>query len=173
MSDGKVVYITGGAQGIGRGMALWLLSRGYRVVIADLDREAGEACLAELGECVKGQAAPGDPEALSFQQVDVTDEDQVKTSLAETLTRHGRIDGVINNAALADPFLGPIESLTLESWHKVLDTSLTSTFLTTKHAAQTLRKSQGALSSTSPRPGPCNPNPTPRLMPLARAASWR
>lgn len=145
MNSAKVVYITGGAQGIGRGMALGLLSRGYRVVIADLDREAGEACLAELGECVKGQAVPGDPEALSFQQVDVTDEDQVKASLAETLARYGRLDGVINNAALADPFQGPVESLTLETWHKVLDTSLTGAFLTAKHAAQALRASQGVI----------------------------
>ena len=145
MSNAKVVYITGGAQGIGRGLALGLLSRGYRVVIADLDREAGEACLVELGECIESQAVPGGPEALSFQQVDVTDEDKVKASLAETLTRHGRLDGVINNAALSDPFKGSIESLTLETWHKVLDTSLTSAFLTTKHAAQALRASRGAI----------------------------
>lgn len=145
MNNDKVVYITGGAQGIGRGMALGLLSRGYRVVIADLDREAGEACLAELGDCVEGASAPGDPKALSFQQVDVTDEDQVQASLEETLTRHGRLDGVINNAALADPFLGPIESLTLATWRKVIDTNLTGAFLTAKHAAQALRESRGAI----------------------------
>ncbi|WP_458524723.1 SDR family oxidoreductase [Onishia taeanensis] len=145
MNNARVIYITGGAQGVGRGMALGLMSRGYRVVIADHDREAGEACLEELCKEVPRQAVPGASEALSFQQVDVTDEDQVKASLEATLAQYGRLDGVINNAALADPFLGPIESLTLETWHKVLDTNLTGAFLTTKHAARALRERRGSI----------------------------
>ncbi|WP_240665474.1 SDR family oxidoreductase [Cobetia sp. ICG0124] len=72
-------------------------------------------------------------------------EDAVAASIAATCQAFGGLDAVINNAAIADPFQGKLEELSLERWHQVLDTSLTSSFLTAKHAARHLRETGGSI----------------------------
>ncbi|MFI9652528.1 SDR family oxidoreductase [Guyparkeria halopsychrophila] len=131
----QVVYITGGAQGIGKGIARYLLERGRSVVIVDIDEEAGAECIEELG----------DIGPLRFLTVDVRDERAVEHSIAQTVDLFGRLDGVINNAALADPFMGEIESVDLAEWQRVIDTNLTGAFLVSKHAVPYLRESRGAI----------------------------
>ena len=135
MSERRAVYVTGGAQGIGKGTAAGLLRHGYAVAIIDLDREAGEECLAELAEMGR----------LLFIGADVSDEDEVADSIEETVGRFGRLDGLVNNAGLADPFQGPVEELPLDRWLEVIDTNLTGAFLTTKHAAPHLRRAGGSI----------------------------
>ncbi len=135
MSSRRVVYVTGGAQGIGKGIAAHLLGEGYAVVISDIDAEAGQECLEELGA--------GD--ALRFLHSDVRDESAVAGSIAATVEAFGRLDGVVNNAGIADPFLGPVESLSLADWQRVITTNLTGAFLTVKHAAPHLRRTRGAI----------------------------
>lgn len=135
MGTQKVVYITGGAQGIGKGIATGLLGRGYAVTIIDIDAEAGQECLAELG--------PAD--ALRFFPVDVRQEQAVAESIAATVAAFGRLDGLVNNAGIADPFLGPMESLDLAAWQRVLDTNLTGAFLSARHAAPHLRQTRGGI----------------------------
>ena len=76
---------------------------------------------------------------------DVRDERQVAESIATAVTRFGRLDGVIHNAGLADPFQGPVEALDLATWQAYLDTNLTGAMLCAKHAAPHLRESRGAL----------------------------
>ncbi|HHA2554478.1 TPA: SDR family NAD(P)-dependent oxidoreductase, partial [Stenotrophomonas maltophilia] len=83
---GKVVLVTGGANGIGRGIAQAVLGAGGRVLIGDLDAEAGAACLAEWQR--------GDDAA--FQRLDIIDEASVRAFIAEALQRFGRIDGLVN-----------------------------------------------------------------------------
>jgi NAD(P)-dependent dehydrogenase (short-subunit alcohol dehydrogenase family) len=100
-----------------------------------VDAEAGEECVDELGEI-----GP-----LLFVPADVSDEDEVSDSLAETVGRLGRLDGLINNAALADPFQAPVEELPLDSWLEVIDINLTGAFLTAKHAVPHLRRTAGAI----------------------------
>ncbi|MFP4252829.1 MAG: SDR family oxidoreductase [Guyparkeria sp.] len=131
----QVVYVTGGAQGIGKGIAHYLLERGCSVVIVDIDEEAGAECIEEMG----------DIGPLRFLPVDVRDEQAVEHSIGQTVDWFGRLDGVINNAALADPFMGDVESVEQAEWQRVIDTNLTGPFLVSKHAVRHLRESRGGI----------------------------
>jgi len=135
MSTQRVVYITGGAQGIGKGIALHLLRQDYAVTITDIDTEAGGECLEEL--------SPIGP--IHYFAADVREERDAADSLRETVERFGRLDGVINNAALANPYHDSITELSLESWRRVLDTNLTGAFLTAKYAVPHLRLTGGSI----------------------------
>jgi len=135
VSESRVVYITGGAQGIGKGIAHYLLRRGDAVAIADVDAEAGRECIEELGEL-----GP-----LLFLPVDVRREDDTRAAIAETAERFGRLDALINNAGLAGAHRGPVEELALEEWQRVIDTNLTGAFLAAKHAVAHLRQRRGSI----------------------------
>lgn len=135
MSAPRVVYLTGGAQGIGLGIAEHLLARGDCVALTDIDDAALVECRERLGHA----------ERLLAMVSDVRDEARVAESLEATVARFGRLDGVIHNAGLADPFQGPVESLPLATWQAYLDTNLTGAMLCAKHAAPHLRASRGAM----------------------------
>ena len=130
------VLITGGAQGIGKGITEHLLSRRHNVVIADIDDEAGEACLAEY------QAFAAQ---LSFIHCDTGSEAAVRACVKDTLRRHSKLHAVVNNAAIADPHTGPIENLTLKEWDRRLRINLTGYFLMTKYAVPALREVKGSI----------------------------
>lgn len=132
---GKVAIVTGAGQGIGKGIAKYLLEAGMTVVIADIDTEAGTEAAEEL-------AAFGE---LLFQPTDVADEASVQRLVQTTVDRYGGIDALINNAGLADPDNGPIEQLSLADWNRRLGTNLTGAFLCCKHAVPHLRRSRGAI----------------------------
>ncbi len=100
---GRVVLVTGGAQGIGRGIAQAVLGAGGKVVIGDLDAAAGDACLAEWNV--------GD--AARCARLDVSREASVRRFAAGALRAFGRIDGLVNNAGIAEPHVGPLASLEL------------------------------------------------------------
>ena len=131
--EGKVVLVTGGGRGIGRAIVRRLAEDGARVCIVDTDRAAGLDAVREYGERVM------------FVRADVASERDVRRAVA-TCARWGkRLDGVVNDAAIADPVSGPIESLSLVRWRKVLDVNVTGTFLVVKHAAAHLRRARGAI----------------------------
>lgn len=132
---GKVAIVTGAGQGIGKGIAKYLLEAGMTVVIADIDTEAGTEAAEEL--TVFGE--------LLFQPTDVADEASVQRLVQTTVDRYGGIDALINNAGLADPDNGPIEQLSLADWNRRLGTNLTGAFLCCKHAVPHLRRSRGAI----------------------------
>jgi NAD(P)-dependent dehydrogenase (short-subunit alcohol dehydrogenase family) len=129
----KVVIVTGGAQGIGKGVAARLLADGYGVVVADNDAEAGREALGELGG------------AAWFVETDVADEASVAACVAAALANGGRLDAMVNNAGIARAPRVPVEQLTLESWNRQLGVNLTGAFLTAKHAAPHLRATRGAI----------------------------
>ncbi|GIV69828.1 SDR family oxidoreductase [Caldilinea sp.] len=132
---GKTIIVTGGAQGIGKGIALHLLRLGAAVLIADLDEEAG---METASEC----AAWGE---VRFVQTDVADEASVARMAAEAAAWRGAIDGLVNNAGIADPGATPVEQLSLDAWNRVLAVNLTGAFLCVKHAAPHLRRARGAV----------------------------
>jgi NAD(P)-dependent dehydrogenase (short-subunit alcohol dehydrogenase family) len=132
---GKTIIVTGGAQGIGKGIALQLLRLGAAVLIADLDEEAG---METSSEC----AGWGE---VRFVQTDVADEASVARMAAEAAAWRGAIDGLVNNAGIADPGATPVEQLSLDAWNRVLAVNLTGAFLCVKHAAPHLRRARGAV----------------------------
>ena len=134
-SGESVVLVTGGAQGIGKGIVRHLLMSGRRVAMADIDAEAG----AETATLFRGLGE------LHFHEADVSDETRVRGWIEDAVGRFGRIDGLVNNAGISDPDGGPIEKLALKEWNRVLATNLTGYFLTVKHAAPHLRASRGAV----------------------------
>lgn len=130
-----VALITGGAQGIGRVLVGHLLQKGWKVMIADLDGEAGT-------ETIHLFDALG---PVSFLATDISNEAAVANLFEHTLSTFGRLDLVVNNAALSNPFNGPIEDLDLDRWQRVLNVNLTGTFLCCKHAVPYLRDSGGCI----------------------------
>lgn len=124
--DGRVVVVTGGAGLLGAEYTAALSAAGAHVVVADVDGEAAERVAA---------AAPG-ARAVPVR-VDVADADSVSRLLRETLARFGRVDGLVNNAALDPKFdavrageheLG-FEAFPLDEWNGALAVNLTGSFL--------------------------------------------
>lgn len=132
---GRVVLVTGGAQGVGRGIAQAVLGAGGAVVIGDTDVEAGSACISDWDV---GAAA-------MFLRLDVTKEASVRRFVETAQGAYARIDGLVNNAGIADPHTGPVERLSLAEWNRYLATNLGSAFLCTREAAGALRESKGAI----------------------------
>ncbi len=137
MSDleDKVAVVTGGGQGIGRGIARHLLREGMKVAVLEVDREAGEE--AARGESLHGQAR--------FFETDVADESSVRRAMSGVIACFGRIDALINNAGIAHPYSGSLEDLDLEVWKRVIGVNLTGVLLCAKHAARPLRECGGAI----------------------------
>lgn len=131
----QAAIVTGGAQGIGKGIALRLLEQGLAVVIADSDREAGEECRAELSE--QGSAV--------FIATDVGDEESAAACVERTARDFGRLDVLINNAAIADPMNGPVAQLPLAEWERIIRVNLTGAFLMTRQAVPHLKRRGGRI----------------------------
>ena len=118
--DGRVVIVTGAWRGLGRAAAERFHERGASVAVNVRDRERAEALAAELGE--RALAVPGDVAAPGMAEAIV----------ARTLERFGRVDVVVNNAALARSTRFP--DLTAEEWRAALEVNMTAPFLLTKAA---------------------------------------
>ncbi len=128
----RVAIVTGGAQGIGAGICARLVAGGYAVAIADDDAEAGREAEAALA-------------GAWFVGCDVADEAQVAACVASAVARGGRLDALVNNAALTRPARVPVGELALEVWNRTLAVNLTGAFLMAKHAAPHLRRARGAI----------------------------
>lgn len=146
-SNGKVALVTGAARGIGLGIAAWLISEHWQVVLTDLDRERGVKVAGVLGA-----------NAL-FIAMDVSSEDQVKAGVAQVLGQFGRLDALVCNAAVADPHNTILETLTLSYWNRVLAVNLSGPMLLAKHCAPYLRAHGGAIVNlTSTRAAQSEPD---------------
>ena len=132
-SPGAVALITGGASGIGRTVAEVFGEAGYRLVLADIDREAVERTAADLA------AAGREVEPVVC---DVADERQVASSVQTALSRWGRLDFLLNNAGIVGLGAG-IEDLDLEDLDRVLSVDLKAVFYTCKHAVSAMRARGG------------------------------
>ena len=129
----RVAMVTGGGQGIGRGIAHRLVSEGWFVAVVDVDAEAAEEVAAELGGAVLAVVA------------DVADEFAVEAAVRMIAARFGRIDALVNNAAVSRAYSGPLENLDLADWNRVVAVNLTGPLVCTKHAAPYLRRVGGAV----------------------------
>jgi NAD(P)-dependent dehydrogenase (short-subunit alcohol dehydrogenase family) len=109
--DGKTVVITGGSGGIGQAVARRAIASGAKV------------CLWDNG------APPATTATDTLQlQVDVTDEAAVARAYADTITRFGRVDVLVNSAGITGPTM-TVQDYPLDAWLKVMAINLTGTFL--------------------------------------------
>ena len=155
----RTILITGGAQGIGRGIAQAVLGAGGRVAIGDIDRDAGRACLAEWQVGDRAWFAP----------LDVTREASVRTFMRKAAIRFGAFHGLVNNAGPAAPHVGDLCALALADWRRFLDGHLTGAFLCCKYALPQLRAHRGAIVNiTSSRALQSEPHTEP----YAAAKGW-
>lgn len=110
---GKVVVITGGARGLGRGLAEALARNGARLVVGDVDVAAANALCSDISS--RGGIA-------SAIEVDVTDAASVERLVARAVSLHGRIDYMINNAGIAAG--GEFEAVSAATLQRVVDVDL-------------------------------------------------
>ena len=125
--DGRVAIVTGGARGIGRHYSEALAAEGAGVMIADI--ADGRDLAAEL-------AAEHGANSVASAQVDVSDEESVKALVAATIERFGKIDVLVNNAALFTPLREqPFAEIETELWDRVMAVNVRGLFLMAKHVA--------------------------------------
>ncbi len=139
--DGKVVIVTGGARGIGRGIALASAKEGADIVIADITVEAAE----KTADKIRGV----DRKALVIK-TDVTKSNEVEEMVKKTLEKFGKIDVLVNNAGTCVP--GRLEALTQiqspleieeDDWNITFDTNLKGVFLCCKYVIPHMRNQRG------------------------------
>lgn len=119
----RVATVTGGAQGIGKAIALALANAGANVVIADLNEPAGLGTIHEL------RAAGG---TAVFENLDISTQEGAKRLIEATVERFGRIDILVNNAGLQH--VAPLQDFPEKQWDRLIAVMLTGPFLLTKHA---------------------------------------
>ncbi|MBF8437120.1 3-oxoacyl-ACP reductase FabG [Halanaerobiaceae bacterium Z-7014] len=129
----KVAIVTGGASGIGKGVAELFIEEGAKVVVADYDAETGQETADQLNE--NGEAI--------FVQVDVSDTEAAEAMVEKTVEEFGKVDILINNAGVtADGFLSKMSE---DAWDKVIDVNLKGVFNCSKFAAQKMMESDGGV----------------------------
>lgn len=124
----QVILVTGGGSGLGAATCRVLAVEGARVIVADRDVERARQTVADL------EAAGSAAETL---ELDVGEAEAVERAIADIVARQGRIDVVINNAAI--DVTAPLAELSVESWSRILQTNLTGPFLLSKYAAAAMR----------------------------------
>lgn len=127
----KVAIVTGGASGIGLALCNELGRRGSRVVVADVNVDAGQKAAAGIG------AAGG---SAAFFKADVTDAEQIQELVRRVVTDHGRLDFMFNNAGIS--VCGEARDLSLDDWRRVIDIDLMGVIYGT-HAAYAVMVKQG------------------------------
>ncbi len=125
----KTAVVTGGAQGLGAAICHRLGREGAHIVVADLNLQGAERTAAEIEEKT-GQRA------LAVQ-VDVTDEDQVRTMVDRCVEEFGRLDILVSNAGVL--IAEAVDEFPADKWRLVLDVNLYGYFLCAKHAARVMK----------------------------------
>lgn len=128
---GKVAVVTGGASGIGRGIAERFLDEGARVVIADVDRERGEALAGQLGA-----------EAV-FRVADVSDPDQVGALVELAVETFGGLDIMVNNAGVSGTMHNRFLDDDLVDFHRIMAVNVLGVMAGTRDAARHMSKTGG------------------------------
>ncbi len=131
--DGRVAIVTGGAQGIGKAIVDKLADEGATVVVADVNGERAE------------QAAP---EGGAGMRVDVSQESEVARMVEEAVSRFGKLDVLVNNAAIV-PFT-PWDEVSFDDWRQIMAVNLDGMFHTCRQAEKPMREaSYGRIVNVS------------------------
>jgi NAD(P)-dependent dehydrogenase (short-subunit alcohol dehydrogenase family) len=128
----KTILVTGGASGLGAACVRLMAQSGAKVIIADLNNEAGTVLATEVGS------------AATFVQTNVAEEADVQAAIQTALERYGTVHGVINCAgiAVAEKVLGRQGPSSLASFSKVISVNLIGTFNVIRLAAAAMTKNQ-------------------------------
>ena len=124
---GERIFLTGGARGMGRGMARAFAQWGATVGVADIDEEGARA---------SAEAIAGEGGRAAAQRIDVTDEHSVANALDEFLAFAGGLDLTVNAAGVLS--VSAVVALEVAEWRRVLDVNATGTFLVARAAARAL-----------------------------------
>ena len=127
--EGKVAIVTGGSRGTGEATARRFVREGARVVLADVLDELGRRVAGELGD------------AALYVHLDVTSEAEWAACLERTLAHFGRIDVLVNNAAVLH--IAPLEQTALADWERLVRVNQTGPFLGIKTVAKAMRAAGG------------------------------
>ena len=145
--DGRVAIITGGARGIGLETAKALKENGARIVIVDINAEAGEQAAKDLN--------------IDFVRTDLTRSDEVKRLAIQVREKHGRIDIAFNNAGIAASI--PSETCNDEDWHKIMDINLHAVFYCCREFGNVmLEQGKGSIINTASMSGIISNTPQPQ-----------
>lgn len=138
VTDTRTILITGGAGGIGRGIAEAFLAAGDRVVLADRDADAVAAAAEDLG--------PG----ASAIALDITDEAAVAAAVEEVAADHGTIDVLVNNAGILS-LHGALTELSAADYETIVRVNILGTFTVTQAVARhmTAAGTRGAIVNIS------------------------
>jgi len=136
--DGKVAIITGGASGIGEGTVKLFVGHGAKVVIADVQDQAGERIARELGENVV------------YQHTDVSKEADIEAMINLAVSKFGRLDCLFNNAGFGG-VSGEIDQIELGAdYDATIGVMFTGVMLGMKHAAKIMKQQKsGSIISTA------------------------
>jgi len=154
---GKAAFITGGASGLGRAMAIAFAGEGARVAIADIDTGRGRDVARSIGD------------RAIFLAHDVTSEEQWVANLAEAARVFDRLDTLVNNAGIGTR--GNVETTSLEEWRRIHAVNLDGPFLGIKHAIPYIAKAGGGAVINISSVAASSARATARLIARARAGS--
>jgi 3-oxoacyl-[acyl-carrier protein] reductase len=130
--DGRTAIVSGAAQGIGAAYARHLASLGATVVVADIDKDGAEATAAAI--------ASGGASAWSAH-VDISDEQSTADLARAVIDRDGRIDILVNNAAIyAGLSMDAAEDIDVAYWRRMVDVNITGTYLMCRAVIPQMRR---------------------------------
>ena len=134
----KVVIVTGGSSGIGKGCAQEFVRAGARVVVCCNDEDQGAAVAAALRNNAQH------PADATFLYCDVRKHEDIQNLINDTISAYGRIDCLINNAGWHPPHK-PIDDFSVEEFHDLINLNLVSVFTACKIALPYLRQTRGNI----------------------------
>lgn len=138
--SGKVAFVTGGGSGIGRATAVAFANEGANVSIIDINNEGADRT-SRLVEEAGGQAL--------VIRCDVSQAEDVKNAVENTIDTFGRLDCAFNNAGIQEK-MGPTHEFSVEEWRRIIDINLTGIFICLKYEIpQMLKQGAGAIVNTS------------------------
>ncbi len=130
--ESKIAIVTGGASGLGEGMAQRFAEEDAKVIITDIDETRGNAVAEKLG--------------AQFKKHDVASEAEWENIIAATTSEHGRLDVLVNNAGIFTSC--PVDETDLEEFQKVINVNVVGVFLGCKHGLRAMKANPGGPSGS-------------------------